>query len=252
MDANKEKETVVIFGATSMVAKSVIRLIAKDCSNLILIARNKKNMRIVAQDASIRSGAIVHEYICDASDQKAIHRTFESISNKFDQIDVWYSFHGTLPDQKASENSWYDTYEVLNINFLSICHWLTLVAERIETGKRENIVVVSSVAGLRGRKSNYLYGTSKGALNIFLQGLRNRLSSNDCQVLTVLPGFIISPMTDGLQRKGPLWAKPEKIASDIVRAQKKGKDVLYTPWFWRYIMLVICAVPERIFKKLSL
>lgn len=205
-----------------MVAKSVIRLVAKDCVNLVLIARNENNLQIVAQDAGIRGDAKVHEYTCDASEPEAIHKTFESISKIFEQIDVWYSFHGILPDQKKSETSWSDTDEVFNINFLSICHWLTLVAERIETGKRGDIVVVSSVAGLRGRKSNYLYGTSKGALIIFLQGMRNRLSSYDCQVLTVLPGFIISPMTDGLQREGPLWAKPEKIAADIVRAQDKG------------------------------
>ena len=132
---------------------------------------------------------------------------------------------------------------------------LTRIAQTLEerpsTGS--SIVVVSSVAGERGRKSNYVYGTAKGALSLFCQGLRNRLHQSGVHVLTVKPGFIDTPMTaDIAKTPSVLWASPEKIASVMVSAFEQKKDVIYAPWFWRYILLVIKLIPESIFKKLSL
>ncbi len=111
--------------------------------------------------------------------------------------------------------------------------------------------MIGSVAGDRGRQSNYVYGTAKGALALFLQGMRNRLSKRGVQVLTIKPGFVDTPMTASFP-KGPLWATPDKVAEDIEKAIDKRRDVLYTPGFWRLIMLIIKSVPEAIFKRLSL
>jgi len=252
MAPSRKKESIVIFGATSSLAQTLIKRICQDYENIILIARDQVKLGIVAQDTAARGAGKIHEYICDAVDHDALDNTFSEISGNFNRIDDWYFFHGVLPDQDSAQKSWPETFAIFNVNFLSICHWLTLIAERIEAGKSEDITVVSSVAGLRGRKSNYIYGTSKGALNIFLEGLRNRLSVFDSNVLTVLPGFIITSMTNGIDRKGILWVSPEKITDDILKAKSKNKDVLYTPWFWRYIMMTICAVPERFFKKMNL
>jgi decaprenylphospho-beta-D-erythro-pentofuranosid-2-ulose 2-reductase len=117
-----------------------------------------------------------------------------------------------------------------------------------ETG---TIAVISSVAGDRGRKSNYVYGSAKGGLTIFLQGLRNALSGSGVHVLTIKPGFVDTPMTNDFT-KGLLWAKPEKVAKDIKRAIDKKKNIIYTPWFWRWIMLIIRLIPESVFKKMNL
>jgi len=125
-----------------------------------------------------------------------------------------------------------------------------MFANILEKQQGGSLCVISSVAGDRGRKSNYIYGAAKACLSTFMQGLRNRLFPH-VQVLTVKPGFVISPMTTGF-KKGLLWVSPEVIAKDICRAIMRQQDVLYTPWFWRWIMLIIKHIPERIFKRMSL
>ena len=113
------------------------------------------------------------------------------------------------------------------------------------------LAVISSVAGDRGRASNYVYGAAKGALTRYLQGLRNRLAAAGVHVLTIKPGFVDTPMTAHLP-KGALWATPERVADDIVRAIERRREVLYTPWFWRWVMAVLCAIPEGLFKRTRL
>ena len=139
----------------------------------------------------------------------------------------------------------------MQTNALSVISLLTLLANHFEQQRHGCIAVISSVAGDRGRQSNYVYGTAKGALSIFLQGLRNRLHKSGVQVLTVKPGFVDTPMTASLP-KGPLWATPEKVAEDIDKAIENKRNVLYTPSFWFLIMAIIKSVPESIFKRLSL
>jgi short-subunit dehydrogenase len=134
---------------------------------------------------------------------------------------------------------------------LSALSFLTLLANYFEKRGTGTLAAISSVAGDRGRQSNYIYGTTKAALSTFLQGLRNRLSSKNVHVLTIKPGFVDTPMTAHLKR-GLLFATPEKVAQDIIRAIAGKKSVLYTPWFWRWIMLAIKMIPETIFRKLRL
>jgi short-subunit dehydrogenase len=125
------------------------------------------------------------------------------------------------------------------------------LANRFEAQKHGSIAVITSVAGDRGRQSNYVYGTAKGAVTIFLQGLRNRLHKSGVQVLTIKPGFVDTPMTAGI-KKGPLWASPDTIASAIVRSMETRRDVVYTPWFWLEIMAMVRMIPEKIFKSMRL
>ena len=246
------KETIVIFGATSAVAQALAKLHAAAGDNLILVARNSDHQESIAADLTVRGAGNVNLITTDLAkteDHPSLVDQLESLAN---DINKYYFFYGVLPDQSACEQSWQQTLEALNTNFLSKVSLLGLLANKVEKETNRSLIIVSSVAGDRGRQSNYVYGTSKGALSIFLQGLRNRLHKFNCSVTTVKPGFIDTPMTANFDKGGFLWTNPEKVASDIYKAGMKNKDVVYSPWFWRYIMLIIKFIPERIFKKLNL
>lgn len=177
-------------------------------------------------------------------------------------IDIVLVAHGTLPDQPKAEQSWETALQALAVNQLSAMSFMLAAGKALTTTSpvpslprrgtiHPVIAVISSVSGDRGRQSNYIYGTAKGALTIFASGLRNSLSGQGVHVLTIKPGFVDTPMTADF-KKGLLWAKPATIAQGIVRAIEKKKNVVYLPWFWRYIMLIIRAIPEPIFKKMKL
>ena len=159
--------------------------------------------------------------------------------------------HGMLGDQEAAQRSYAEAEKVLRTNFLSAASLLTPLANRFEAQRAGTLVVISSVAGDRGRQSNYVYGASKGALSVFLQGLRNRLARSGVAVVTVKPGFVDTPMTAAL-KKNALFATPEQVARGILRAADSAQDEVYLPGFWRLIMFLIRAIPERIFKRLKL
>ena len=175
----------------------------------------------------------------------------EAAIEAFNGLDAVLIAHGTLGDQETVQKSVELTLQELNTNFLSIVSILTILGNYFEEQKRGSIAVISSVAGDRGRQSNYIYGTAKGGVNRFLQGLRNRLSKSGVNVLTVKPGFVDTPMTVDV-KKNFLFAKPSRVGEVIYQSMKKGKDVVYVPWFWRPIMLLISNIPEFIFKKLSM
>jgi len=242
------ERTSVILGATSALGQAVARALASRDEALVLIARDARRLERVAADLRAR-GASVAVHTGDFDDLD----THASLLDAVGEADDYWLFYGTLPDQHACEQDWEATAAALHTNFTSAASLLTRIANRLEPRGSGCIVVVSSVAGDRGRGSNYVYGAAKGALSLFCQGLRNRLSKHGVQVTTIKPGFIDTPMTAGIEKKpAPLWATPERVAADMVRARDKGGDVKYTPWFWLPIMLIIKSVPERIFKRLSL
>jgi short-subunit dehydrogenase len=159
--------------------------------------------------------------------------------------------HGILPDQARCQASAAETAEALEVNFVSTAALLTPLANRFELARRGCIAVITSVAGDRGRQSNYVYGAAKGGLDRFLEGLRNRLFHAGVAVVTLKPGFVDTPMTAGIQ-KGPLFATASRAGRDIHRAIERRRDVAYIPWFWRPIMAIIRAIPEAVFKRLRL
>ena len=242
---------VLIIGANSAIARKVAELFAAEKAALFLVSRDRSNLEAVAQDLRVRGASQVYTACFEALETDA-HEAL--VSRAFDElrgIDVALIAHGALSDQEKCETSWTEAEKDLRVNFLSIVSILTPLANLMEREKNGCIAVISSVAGDRGRQSNYIYGAAKGAVTVFLQGLRNRLARNGVHVLTVKPGFVSTPMTAHL-RQGPLFAEPGRVAEDICRAIQKRKNVLYTPWFWKYIMLVIIHMPESIFKKLKL
>lgn len=252
--------TSVILGATSALGQAVARRLVHDGHRLILCARDEAKLNTVAMDIGVRMGSVatadgsdhVEPPVCHVVDFDQISAHAQLVNDIREADHIWF-FYGTLPDQQHCEASWEATAAALNTNFVSAVSLLTRLANNLESRGSGSLTVVSSVAGDRGRKSNYVYGTAKGALSLFCQGLRNRLAHSGVQVLTVKPGFIDTPMTAAIEKKPALlWASADQVAGDIVRAQKRGKDVIYSRWFWRYILLIIRLIPERIFKKLSL
>ena len=158
-----------------------------------------------------------------------------------------------MQTQDLTETDFTAARHMIDVNFTSTVSILSLAANYLEERKTGFIGIISSVAGDRGRQSNYTYGATKAALSAYAQGLRNRLCKSGVHVLTIKPGFVATRMTTGLlDPNSPMVAKPETIANDIVKALTRRRPVVYTPWFWRYIMLLICAIPERIFQRMKL
>ncbi|NLF25447.1 MAG: SDR family NAD(P)-dependent oxidoreductase, partial [Deltaproteobacteria bacterium] len=184
----------------------------------------------------------------DLADSAGHAALWEEISRIMPAYDTVLVAYGSLPDQQACQADYSSAEQAFKVNFLSVVSLLTFVANVFEAKRCGTIAVISSVAGDRGRQSNYIYGTAKGALSIFLQGLRNRLHAAGVTVVTIKPGFVNTPMTAGLA-KGALFVGPEVIARGIFKAIDKSKDVVYLPWFWFLIMALIKAVPEFIFKR---
>ena len=242
---------VLIIGATSAIAQEVAKLYANSGSQLYLVARNSEKLEQVAQDLNVRGASAVSTYSCDLTDITCHDEILCDVDKVFGDIDIILIAHGTLPEQKECESSIDKTLQELKINMISVVSLLTVLGNYFEKQGKGCIAVISSVAGDRGRQSNYVYGAAKGGLTIFLQGLRNRLSKSGVCVLTIKPGFVITPMTKNF-KKGILWAQPQQVAKAIVSAIQKRKNVVYVPWFWRWIMLVIRIIPENIFKRMSL
>lgn len=242
---------ILITGAASAIAQATARLYAKEGDSFFLIDRDSDRLEAVANDLTVRGAKQVHIKTLDLN-QFAEHQVvLDEADQKLAGIDIALIAHGTLPKQKECEQSWEKTSMELTTNFVSAASLLTRLANYFETEKAGTIAVIASVAGDRGRASNYVYGSAKGALTIFTDGLRNRLHKSGVQVLTIKPGFVDTPMTAEF-KKGPLWAKPAAVARGIYRAIEHKKDKVYLPGFWRLIMFVIRNIPERVFKKMHL
>ncbi|MBD9413568.1 SDR family oxidoreductase [Pseudomonas sp. PDM16] len=244
-------QKLLIIGATSAIAEATARRFALRGYRLHLLGRNGERLASLADDLRVRGASAANHAFFDANDLDSHPAVLDAAIAELGGLDMVLIAHGTLGDQKACEQSVELTMQELKTNVLSVIGLLTTLANHFEAQGHGSIAVIGSVAGDRGRQSNYVYGTAKGALALFLQGMRNRLSKRGVQVLTIKPGFVDTPMTASFP-KGPLWATPDKVAEDIEKAIDKRRDVLYTPGFWRLIMLIIKSVPEAIFKRLSL
>ncbi len=242
---------ILVIGATSAIAEATCRRFAAGKNELYLLARNEERLSTLSKDLLIRGAASVQYKVFDVNNSENTAAIIAEASAAMQGIDTVLIAHGTLPDQQACEKDYALCLNELNTNMISTIHILTLISNTFEEQGYGSIVAISSVAGDRGRQSNYVYGTAKGAVSIFMQGLRNRLSKKGINVITIKPGFVDTPMTADF-KKGALWASPDDIAKGILSAIEKGKNEVYLPSFWWLIMLVIKSIPEFIFKKLSL
>ncbi len=244
-------QRILIVGAASAIAEAAARQWAGRGAALFLVARNAEKLDAIAADLRVRGAAKVGTWAMDATDTAAHAAMLDAARAELGGLDVALIAHGTLPDQKACEASVELTLREIDNNGLSVIALATRLANLLEAQGSGTIAVIGSVAGDRGRQSNYVYGAAKGLVARFLEGLRNRLAKKGVQVLTIKPGFVDTPMTAAFP-KGALWAQPADVARGIVAAVDRRQDVVYLPGFWRAIMLVIRHIPEFVFKKLSL
>jgi len=245
-------KNILIIGGSSAIAAACAREWVKEGANLFLAGRHATRLEAVAQDLRVRGAARVDTFMLDVNDYPQHKPMLDACRAALGRIDIVLLAHGTLSDQSECERDPEATVREISTNALSTIALLTLLAGVFETQKSGSIAVISSVAGDRGRPSNYVYGTAKAAVTTFCEGLRARLFKSNVKVLTIKPGFVDTPMTAGMPLPGPLVATPERVAADIVRAVARGKDSLYTPWFWTGIMLIIRSLPGFVFKRISL
>ena len=244
-------KTILVLGATSAIAIAVTRQLVSPAAHFFLVARSREKLTAVAQDLLVRGAPAVDMVVADLDDTTQHPQILAMAVERLGSLDLALLAHGVLGDQLAGEHDYGIAERVLVTNFLSPVSLLTWLANYCEQQGRGTLAVISSVAGDRGRKSNYIYGASKAALNTFLAGLRNRCDRKGVHVLTIKPGFVATPMTADIPRNR-LFATPQAVAASIIAAIRKGKDVAYVPWFWWPIMAIIKAVPERIFKSRDL
>jgi short-subunit dehydrogenase len=242
---------ILVLGATSAIAHHTLRHFAADGASLFLVGRDPQKLVTVQQDLQVRGAKQVETYALDLNLLEEHPKLLETAIQRLGGLDAVLMAHGTLGDQQASQASVELTLQELQTNFISAVSLLTLIANYMEGQRRGAIAVISSVAGDRGRASNYVYGSAMAAKTAFLQGLRNRMAKCGVAVLTVKPGFVDTPMTAHVP-KNALFADPADVGKRIYQAMKAGQDVIYVPFFWRYIMLIIIHLPEFIFKRLSL
>lgn len=242
---------VLIIGANSGIATAVARVLAKQGCALYLLGRNEEKLQALASDLLIRGAAQVLTNSFEAEKLETHSELLERVRVEFGDFDAALLAHGSLPEQAQCQNDFVDTQAAYTTNMLSPIAFLTWIANYFESQKSGNIAVITSVAGDRGRQSNYIYGSAKGGLSIYLQGLRNRLFVHGVTVTDIRPGFISTAMTRHL-RQGPLFVGPESIAGGIVKAMKRGTPIIYLPRFWRGLMFVIKSLPEFIFNRLKL
>ena len=242
---------VLIIGATSSIAEHCARIWAARGDELYLVARNEAHVQTIASDLRVRGASEVAAYCADLNDIDRHVELLDAAENAMSGVDIVLIAHGTLSNQKSCELSVNQTLQEIQTNALSTVSLLTLIANRFEAKREGAICVISSVAGDRGRASNYVYGSAKAMVTAFTSGLRQRLHKSNVAVVTIKPGFVDTPMTSEF-RKGFLWAKPNVISALIVRAIDKKKAEVYVPAFWRIIMTVIVLIPNLIFKKIKL
>jgi decaprenylphospho-beta-D-erythro-pentofuranosid-2-ulose 2-reductase len=242
---------VLIVGATSAIAGETAKEFAKEGAHLFLTGRNPERLTAIADDLRVRGAARVDTAALDVADIAGHRQVMEAAIATLGAIDVGLIAHGTLPNQERCQEQVQETIEALHVNFTATIALLTLLANQLESQRHGCLAVITSVAGSRGRRTNYVYGAAKGGVEIFLQGLRGRLFQSNVAVVTIKPGLVDTPMTGGL-RKNLLFADAGRVGRAIHRAIARRKDVVYLPWFWRPIMLVLTSLPERMFKRLHL
>ncbi|HSZ63835.1 MAG TPA: SDR family oxidoreductase [Terriglobales bacterium] len=249
MIANMKK--IVILGATSRIAVEVERILACQGCELLLIGRSLQRLAELKADLLIRGVKDISTYAADLASIQQHAAAFDFVRRTLGDYDTVLLAYGSMRDQREAEASVDALLDELQVNFVSATAIVTLFAADLEHRRTGCIAAITSVAGDRGRRSNYVYGSAKGALSLFLQGLRSRLHPAGVRVITIKPGPVQTSMTDRMPNS-TRFADPEQVARDIVRTlEQRSPDVLYTPRIWRYIMSGVRQIPETIFKRLS-
>jgi short-subunit dehydrogenase len=243
--------SVWILGGTSAIAQAYARRKAAHGGKLLLVGLDEDHLKANAADLSARGGSAAIEVLDLAAqiDRAAAVGEFIEQHGFPDEVLIAY---GILGDQQRALTDLAQAADIINVNFTSVALWLLAICARRDPARALTLAVIGSVAGDRGRGKNFIYGSAKGGLDRFLEGLQHANAVTPLHVLCVKPGFVDTPMTAALKKGGPLWAKPDRVAADINKAVARRAAVVYTPWFWRWIMLVIRLLPRFLFNRLKI
>jgi decaprenylphospho-beta-D-erythro-pentofuranosid-2-ulose 2-reductase len=241
---------LLILGANSEVAQEIAKKFAQyEHADTYMCSRNLSLLEKSCTDIQIRYGVKAKPLIFDATDYNSHESFYKNLDPKPDGIVLAF---GYLGDQQLAQRDFQEAQKIIETNLTGAVSILEIIAADFERRNHGFIIALSSVAGERGRKSNYIYGAAKGGLTIYLSGLRNRLYHNNVRVISVLPGMVRTKMTAHLNISDRLLAEPDEIAEDVYTAYKKNNDIIYTKWYWRFIMTIIKLIPEKLFKRLNL
>jgi decaprenylphospho-beta-D-erythro-pentofuranosid-2-ulose 2-reductase len=241
--------TVLILGATSDIGFAIARKFASEKYNVQLAARNTNLLQPFQSDLQIRYGVQCSLHSFNALDFNSHADFYHTLIPK---PDVTVYVIGYMNDNEKVITDWDESLRTINTNYTGAVSILNIIASDYASHKSGTIVGISSVAGNRGRQSNYIYGSAKAAFTAYLSGLRNKLYHDNVHVMTVLPGFVYTKMTEHLKLPPLLTANPENVAVAIYNGVRTKRDVLYVKWFWKWIMMIITTIPESIFKKKKL
>lgn len=241
--------TVLILGATSDMAVAIARKMAKKGNNIQLASRRSNRLQALQADITVRYGVqcSIHEF--DATDFASHAQFYKSL---VPNPDVTICVFGYMSENAAASKNWNEAAQIINSNYTGAVSILNIAAEDYAAKNAGTIVGISSVAGERGRQSNYIYGSAKAGFTAYLSGLRNRLYKHKVHVVSVLPGFVDTKMTADLNLPRLLTANTQQVADTVEKAIRKKQNVVYVKWFWKWIMLIIKSIPENIFKKKNL
>ncbi len=239
---------ILVLGGYSAISQAVLELLAKEEVILYLVGRDIQKLEIVRDHLNSIGRSQVYIEAMDLNKIEEHRALLERATKQMNGLDLLFVCYGVLPNQKNLEQEPEKALDNYFTNAFSTINFVSLVANYFESKGKGTIAVVTSVAGERGRKSNYFYGSAKSCVDAFLEGLRHRLFNKGIKVVTIKPGIVDTPMTANLERK-TLMAKPERVAQDIVKAFEGRKAVVYTPWIWRYIMLIVKLLPRGIFYR---
>jgi short-subunit dehydrogenase len=235
---------VVIIGATSAIAQEVAKLYAAERSTLVVVGRDSARLEAVAADLRVRGAPEVRTFVADLADRSRDHAIVAAAGG---DIDIVLIAHGSLPDQRAIDSDADAQVAAFELNATSVIAATSHFANVLERRRTGTLAVIGSVAGDRGRRSNYVYGAAKAAIHAYCEGLRARLAEANVNVLLVKPGWVDTPMTAAM-KKNPLFASPFSIAKGIRLAIERRKRTVYLPGYWRWISLVVRMLPERLVK----
>jgi short-subunit dehydrogenase len=248
-DSGTNKRAIIL-GATSAIAERAARLWAREGAALVLVGRDAGHLAAIADDLRIRGAAVVHPVVRDLATVEA-RRELEEMTKLIGHVDVVLVAYGVLGDQTAAEQDFLAARRILETDFVSAADWCLAAAHALAAQRAGTLIVLGSVAGDRGRSSNYIYGAAKGGLGILVEGLAHRLAPTGARAILVKPGLVDTPMTAGFA-KGALWSGPDAIAAAIRRAAERGGPVIYAPWWWRLVMLIIRLMPSWLMHRTRL
>lgn len=246
------KSRILVLGATSAIAERWCRLRAAAGDSLLLVARDGEKLAAIAADLTAR-GATVGVSTEDLADTTDADTRFSRWAGTLGGVDIVFLAYGILGDQAEAQADTATLVQGLQANFTSAVVWCELAGRTFEQAGAGTLVGISSVAGDRGRRTNYAYGAAKAGLSTYLEGMAHRFAGSEITVICVKPGFVATPMTAHIDgRDGPLWATPEQAAEDIQKAVETKKPEIYTRWFWRFVMFIIRHLPRPIFNKMKI